>query len=213
MSKPKRKNSPSRNGRAEKGAAGERRCIVSGVVLPKGEMLRFVAGPDGGVVLDLGERLPGRGMWLRPDRSLIETACAKGLFSRAAGTHISVASDLPDQLADRLRHRCLDAIGLARRAGQMVSGYEKVRSALKTGKMGVLLGASDGAPADKQDLQRSAATVPVVELFTAAELGAATGRDRTVHGAIEAGKLSVSFLRDADRLAGVMGKNLFGQAA
>lgn len=208
MSKPVRNKVRSR-----KGEAGERRCIVSGIVLPKDELLRFVAGPDGVIVPDLNERLPGRGMWLRPDRDLIETACAKGLFSRAAGTQVSAADDLPDQLADRLRQRCLDAIGMARRAGQMVSGYEKVRSALKSGKTGVLLGASDGALGDKQDLQRSAASVPVVELFTATELGAATGRDRTVHGAIETGKLSASFLRDADRLAGVMGKNLFGQAA
>ena len=43
----------------EKDAPGQRRCIVSGEMRPKAEMLRFVVAPDGEVVADI-ESLPRR---------------------------------------------------------------------------------------------------------------------------------------------------------
>ena len=38
-----------------------RRCIASGELRPKAELIRFVADPGGTVVPDLAGRLPGRG--------------------------------------------------------------------------------------------------------------------------------------------------------
>ena len=38
-----------------------RRCIVTGQVLPVEQLIRFVVGPDGVVVPDIEARLPGRG--------------------------------------------------------------------------------------------------------------------------------------------------------
>jgi len=46
----------------------ERTCIVSGQVLPRDRLIRFVAGPGGQAVPDLGERLPGRGVWVEGSR-------------------------------------------------------------------------------------------------------------------------------------------------
>ena len=41
-----------------------RRCAVTRALRPKDELIRFVFGPDGAVVPDLKEKLPGRGVWL-----------------------------------------------------------------------------------------------------------------------------------------------------
>ena len=182
-----------------------RRCIVSGEVLPRQQLLRFVVAPDDCVVPDLAERLPGRGMWVRAEKELIAQACTRNVFAKAAGGRTTVADDLQDQIETRLRVRCIDIISLARRAGQMVGGYEKVRAALRTGKAGALLAASDGSPRSQQDLHRLAATVPVVRLFSAAELGSAIGRARIVHGAVSQGRLSQQLLREVNRLTGVLG--------
>ncbi|NBT33389.1 MAG: DUF448 domain-containing protein, partial [Rhodobacteraceae bacterium] len=44
----------------DRGADPERRCIVTGEVQPKQGLIRFVVGPDGTVVPDIMEKLPGR---------------------------------------------------------------------------------------------------------------------------------------------------------
>src|SRR4029077_4783388 len=110
-----------------------RRCLVTREVRPKPELLRFVVGPDQTLVFDPAERLPGRGLWLTARRDIVETAVAKGLFSKAAGMRLSVPADLAGQVEALLGERCLSLLGLARRAGQLRTGFEKVREDLKAG--------------------------------------------------------------------------------
>ena len=62
----------------------ERRCLVSGGIKPKEQMIRFVVGPDETVVPDIAGKLPGRGLWVDADRGLLSQAIAKSAFSRAA---------------------------------------------------------------------------------------------------------------------------------
>jgi predicted RNA-binding protein YlxR (DUF448 family) len=49
---------------AGQGGAEERMCALTRAIAPRAELVRFVASPDGEVVPDLKECLPGRGMWL-----------------------------------------------------------------------------------------------------------------------------------------------------
>ena len=54
-----------------------RTCIVTGETMAPERMIRFVVGPDGDVVPDLARRLPGRGMWVKAERAVVEQAVAK----------------------------------------------------------------------------------------------------------------------------------------
>lgn len=186
-----------------------RRCIVTGEVRPKPEMLRFVVGPDGLVVPDLGERLPGRGFWLLARRNVVDKARARNLFARAARSPVVVPRDLADRVAGLLRERCLGLIGLARRAGEASVGHDKVRGCLARGEGAVLLQAGDGAPGGRRKLEalgRAArADLSVIELFTARELGQAVGREAVVHMAIAPGRLADRLIAEAERLAGMAG--------
>ena len=186
----------------------ERRCIASGEVRPKDQLLRFVIGPEDRVVLDLSGTLPGRGLWLSARRDMIEKACARNLFARAAKSSAQVPEDLMEQVEEALRRRCLDLIGLARRAGQAVSGFDKVRAWLVSGRAAVLIEASDGSADGRGKISAVGRGVtpglPIVELFDAATLGQTMGRDRAVHVAMTRGRLSLRFLADAGRLAEVV---------
>ena len=185
-----------------------RRCIVTGEVRPKRELLRFVVGPDGRVVPDIRGRLPGRGLWLRPARHILARAQRRGLFAKAAGSIVQAPEDLGDQVAALLRRRCLDLIGLARRAGDVVVGYEKVKASLEAGRAAVLLAAGDGADQGRRKLRRLAAArgggLPLIEAFSSAELGAALGRERAVHAALRAGDLAKLLCLEARRLESVL---------
>lgn len=185
-----------------------RRCIVSGEVRPKEELVRFVVAPDGAVVPDLENALPGRGLWLSPRRDMVETAVAKRAFARAARRKVEVPPDLADRIDALMRRKVLNLLGLARRSGAVTAGYEKVRALLKDKRQGavVLLEASDGAADGRAKIRALAPDLPVIDQFTGAELGAALGRDIAVHGVIAAqnraqASLAGRIREQAERLA------------
>ena len=70
---------------------------------------------------------------------MIGKACRKGLFAKAARTQLRASDDLAAEAEALLRKRCLELLGLARRAGMAVAGFEKVRAWLESGKVAVLL--------------------------------------------------------------------------
>lgn len=179
-----------------------RRCIVSGALRPKEEMIRFVIGPEGGLVVDMAGRLPGRGFWLSAERDMINTACAKKAFARAAGAPLTPPPDLSDRVERLLARRCLDLVGLACRAGEAVAGYDKTRAWLRAGKGGVLVAASDGAPGGRAKVRALAPGLPLLELFSGAELGAAMGRESAGHAVLARGRLADRLWGEASRLAG-----------
>jgi len=183
----------------------ERRCIASGEVRPKDELVRFVVAPDGTLVPDPAARLPGRGLWLSPRRDMIEKACARNLFAKAARASIRLPDDLLEQTERALRRRCLDLIGLARRAGEAVAGYEKVKGRLATGPAGLLIQATDAADDGRRKVAALAKArnpdLPVVALFDAEELGRALGRSATVHVLLLPGRLADRLKAEVGRLA------------
>lgn len=190
-------------------ASSLRRCIASGALRPKAELIRFVAGPDGTVVPDLAERLPGRGLWLSPRREDFDRACKRNLFAKAAKAPLRVPADLADGVEDLLRRRCLELIGLAKRSGQAVSGFEKVAASLASGGVAVLLAAVDATEEGRRKLRAAArAQDPeprIVELFSAAELGRALGYDARAHAAIAPGSFADRLIKEAARLDGLRG--------
>ena len=50
-------------------ASRQRKCAASGEAMDEAHLIRFVAGPDGQVVPDLGRKLPGRGVWVTASRT------------------------------------------------------------------------------------------------------------------------------------------------
>lgn len=179
-----------------------RRCIATGTVKPTEQLIRFVLGPDGVVVPDIGACLPGRGLWLSAGRDMVNTAMAKNLFAKGFRRKVTVPTDLPDRIERLLLRRCLELIGLARRAGQAVVGFEKVRGELNAGRGALVLAAADGAADGRDKIRALASALPLVAVFNSDELGAAFGRDHAVHAVLASGRLAGSLRLEAGRLAG-----------
>jgi hypothetical protein len=184
----------------------ERRDIVSGQVMDEASLIRFVAGPDGAVTPDLARKLPGRGLWVAADRASVTAAAGKGLFARAAKAKVSAAADLADQVQSLLQRRLLSGLGLARKAGDLTSGFEKVAAALDAGKAAWLIEASDGAEDGRRKLlgktRKRSPPTPVFGVFSAEELGLALGAENVIHTAFLAGRAADRWAQDAYRLSG-----------
>ena len=200
---PEMTKAPERHDSPTDGERGSvRTCIVTRETGPPDSMVRFVISPDGEVVPDVAGKLPGRGFWLTARHDIVHAACARNAFSKSARRAVSVPEDLTARVEKLLARRCLDIIGMARRAGQVVSGFEKVRAALRQRRVAVLLVAADAADGGTRKLGAIAPDVARVDLFEAVEMGAVFGRDRTVHAAVEPGRIADKLVAECSRLSG-----------
>jgi hypothetical protein len=141
-------------------------------------------------------------LWLTPRRDILEGAVAKRLFARAARQPVSLPPGLGDRVEALLAQRCCDAIGLARRSGVAVAGFEKVCEAVRAGKAALLLSALDGAEGGRGRVRALGRDLPLAMVLTAAEMGAVFGRDHVVHVAVGGGRLSNRLIADAEKIAG-----------
>jgi len=179
-----------------------RRCIVTRQALEKPALIRFVVDPEGRVTPDLKERLPGRGLWVTADRAVLEQAAVRNAFSKAAKQPVKVDRDLVDRVIQLARREVAELLGLARKSGQLVAGFEKVEAALRSGKVRVLVAAADGALDGRGKLARLAGSgVEICAPLTAAELAQALGREHAVHAAIKAGGIAEKTIIAARRFA------------
>ena len=191
-------------------AQRERRDLVSGEVMPEERLVRFVAGPDGVVVPDVARKLPGRGLWVAATRDAIDQAARKGGFSRAAKAKLSAPADLADQVENLLKIRLLSGLGLARRAGGLILGFEKTAQSIEQGKTAWLVEAADGAPDGRRKILQSVRRAADSGLqaprlfgtFSSEELGLALGLGNVIHVALLAGRGADRWTMDVERLSG-----------
>ena len=185
----------------------ERLCIVSGDVLPEDKLIRFVVSPGGEVTPDIAAKLPGRGIWVGASAAALDAASERKLFAKAAKANVKVADDLVARVEALLVQRMQSDLGMARRAGQLLLGFDAVLGALQSDvPPKVLVEASDGAADGKRKLFGAAHArglkIETIECLTSAELSVAVGRENVIHAALKSGRLQERLSMDAGRLSG-----------
>jgi predicted RNA-binding protein YlxR (DUF448 family) len=183
--------------------------VATGTVCPVDDMIRFVAGPDDGVVPDLKRRLPGRGVWITGTRQALATAIARKAFARSFKRNVRVAPDLADTTERLLERAALDALAMTHKARLVAAGYSKVEAALAAkARIAGLIHAAEAAPDGVRKLNaalrnRTAGTsrvLAVITTFTSAQLDLALGRSNVVHAALLAGPEAETFMTRVARL-------------
>ena len=183
----------------EEATLRERRCIVTGETREEARLIRFVVGPDDTIVPDLAARLPGRGIWVTAERA----ALAKAPFAKAAKRKVKVPEDLAGHVERLIVKRMQDDLGLAKRSGLLVSGFDSVMEAID--RVAVLVEASDGAADGRRKLLGAArargADPKLIDALTAAEISVALGRENVIHAALKSGQLAERLVFEAGRLS------------
>lgn len=160
-------------------------------------MLRFVISPSKEVTFDVSEKLPGAGIWLYPESDNLEKAVAKKLFYKAAGGTVQIPSDLQEQVLNALKKRTLNLLGLARKAGYLVFGYEAVKKALESHEIEVAFESDDSSEKGKNKLYRPSDRFLICSSFTREELGQITGQEAQVHIAVLKSKIAIELKQTA----------------
>lgn len=182
-----------------------RRCALTRARLPKQDLIRFVLAPSGEIVPDLKQRLPGRGVWIAADRGHVAEAAKRNVFARALKAPAKVPADFPDLVDRLLVDAALGALALANKAGEAVFGMAKIEEALAKGKVAALIHASDAAEdgCRKLDGKFRASTKggnpAPIRIFSADELGLASGKTNVIHAALIQGGAAAKFLASASR--------------
>ena len=220
------------NGPRTDRSATVRMCAVTRQVRPIDELIRFVVSPSGGVIPDLKRKLPGRGLWISASRQAVAEATRRSQFSKGFRRDVKVAPTLAADTESLLVRGVIDALAMAAKAGQVISGFSKVEGALEQrqaqNSVKALIHAADGAADGIRKLdavvrQNTANNdesheFPVVTALTSEQLDLALGRSNVVHAALLAGPASKTFLSrshvlvryrmaDDDKTAGKAAKN------
>jgi uncharacterized protein len=185
-------------------SATMRMCAVSREVRGIDELIRFVVSPQGEVIPDLKRKLPGRGLWISASRRTVAEAVRRHQFSKGFKRDVRAAATLPADTEALLVRSATEALAMAAKAGQVVSGFAKVEGLLEQGRAEALIHASDGAADGIRKLdaiagQRSrnigeSPLLAIVTVLTSAELDLALGRSNVIHAALLAGPASKTFL-------------------
>jgi predicted RNA-binding protein YlxR (DUF448 family) len=179
-------------------------CAVTRQVRPIDELIRFVVSPQGEVVPDLKRKLPGRGLWVSASRQTVAEAARRNQFSKGFKRDVRVTATLAADTETLLTRGVVEALAMAAKAGQVVSGFSKVEGALQQGQVRALIHASDGAADGIRKLDAVARQntgdggesreLPVVTALTSEQLDLALGRSNVIHAAVLAGPASKTFL-------------------
>ena len=192
------------NGPRTDRSATVRMCAVTRQVRPIDELIRFVVSPQGEVVPDLKRKLPGRGLWLSASRQAVAEAARRHQFSKGFKRDVRAALTLAADTENLLVRGAVEALAMAAKAGQAVSGFSKVEGALQQGQAAALIHASDGAAdgirkldaiaRQRGGIHAESPEFPIVNVLTSVQLDLALGRSNVIHAALLAGPASKTFL-------------------
>lgn len=199
----------------------ERRCVLSGEHGPRDGLIRLALGPDGTVAPDVRAKAGGRGAWIAVDRVALEAAMAKGRLKGALARAFKTASilipdDLPAQIERALERAALDRLGLEARAGNLVTGSERIVDAARKGTVSLLLHARDAAADGTRRLDQAlrvgldmegSDTRGLVIPASRAILSMALGRENVVHIALVAPAAAARVSDALGRWRGFIGRN------
>jgi uncharacterized protein len=172
----------------------ERTCVLTRRKGTRDELIRLALGPDGTVAPDPRARAPGRGAWIGVTRAALDDANARGKLKAALQrgfktSDVQVPADLGERTEAALRQTALDRLGMEARAGNLVSGSDRIEAAARAGKVHLLIHAADAGEDGNRALDqawRVGGGEPQGMIFPEPRtiLSLALGRENVVHAAL-----------------------------
>ena len=174
-------------------------------------LLRFVLSPTGELVPDLDGKLPGRGAYTCISARCLETAVRQRQFSRGFKCEVTLPplETVIGMVAGLLKDRVIGAIGLANKAGKVVSGGSLVADSLRSAnRPGLVLIATDVSESIGERLEGVAKmhSVPYRRLLTKDVFGEILGKAPRSALAVRQGGFVAQLKRTIERYSMFLGE-------
>lgn len=181
---------------AAAGKNPQRMCIACRKSQDKKQLLRFVLDPEGRIVLDYRQQLPGRGTYTCIRLECIAAAVKKNGFRRAYPDLIRTAVDaaeLQQQTRRTLENRISGLLAIARKSGQLISGSNQVLDGLKKSSPPALMVCAQDisdAMADRLNAAAQPLKIVTARMFDKKTLGHLLGKEERSVVAVVPGALA-----------------------
>lgn len=189
----------------------QRSCLGCRETRDKEQLIRFVLSPQGEVLPDLDARLPGRGAYTCISSRCLEMAIKQRLFNRAFKREVTALA--PEAMAELvsgiMRERIRGYLGLANRAGKIISGSSMVCDAMRSkAKPGLVLVAVDISESIGEKIVSLAAVhgIRCERVLTKEEFGAILGKAPRSAVAVRQGGFIARLVSEIQRLRNFLGE-------
>jgi predicted RNA-binding protein YlxR (DUF448 family)/ribosomal protein L7Ae-like RNA K-turn-binding protein len=174
-------------------------------------LIRFVLSPQGELVADIEAKLPGRGAYTCVSATCLQAALKQRQFSRAFKREVVTVTpdEMTGQVGGIMLRRILGYIGLANKAGQVVSGGSLVSDAIRSGhKPGLILVATDVSEDIGEKIERLAAVhhIASFRIMKKDDFGAILGKAPRSAVAIKAGGFVAQLKYEIERYRNFLGE-------
>ncbi len=180
--------------------AALRKCLVTGAIIPKQDLIRFVVDPEKILIADIKQTLPGRGYWVKADRQTILKAIQKNIFTKKIDEKFTIDKNLLLRIETQIKNKVLQYISLSRKAGQAIFGFDKIKASLLNQSIHLLIQAEDGSNREKHRILTKTIPNVIDNCLTGSELGQVFGREKVVHCALFESHLIEKIIFNANRL-------------
>jgi predicted RNA-binding protein YlxR (DUF448 family) len=189
----------------------QRSCLGCRQSLDRDALIRFVLSPQGELVADIEAKLPGRGAYTCVSEKCLQAALKQRQFSRAFKRDVVTVTpdEMTGQVGGIMQRRILGYLGLANKAGQVISGSSLVSDAIRGGhKPGLILVATDVSEAigEKTELLAAAHRIACFRIMKKDDFGAILGKAPRSAVAIRAGGFVTQLTYEIERYRNFLGE-------
>ena len=174
-------------------------CMVTKEELSEDTLIAFVLDSENNLVPDIFNKLPGKKLWIKCKRCVIEEAINRSLFDKEFGVNVKIADDLFDVIVRVLERSCFGLLTLGKKSGDIVSGFQKVKTAIRSGKVEFIIEASDAAQGSRKKLGLNENEIKVIDIFNKEQLSYALAKETVVHIAVMSGGMAKKIKNELNR--------------
>ena len=160
----------------------KRTCIITGETDNSSNLLRFVISPDGSLIADLSEKLPGRGAYLISKPEHLKESFKKNKFAKHIDFQKKLSLDEVDAftalVGKLLQRRFVEQLSLARMRGIAIAGAGKLKE--NRPLIGLLISV-DASVREARKLESLSSPDWVIRGIPAKTLGEAFGRNSVAY--------------------------------
>lgn len=167
-----------------------RKCILTGEVRKKSDLLRFALLPNGDFIPDFNKKFKGKGIYVSNSKSLLDKAFKTVKIGKILHCNVNPCQNLSELVEKVLAAKGLEALNLARKSGNLLFGFEKVKESILKGKAAFVIEAVDAGADGKKKMSALCANLEKIVIYDSKTLERAFNRDTVIHLAVLKSEIS-----------------------
>lgn len=161
-----------------------RKCAFTGKTKSKSELLRFTLLKDGNLIPDFNKKLGGKGIYFSNSKNMLETMVKTAKLGKILHKPIKVDPNIPFIVEQLLAAKGLEALNLARKSGNLVLGFEKIKEKILKNKVAFVVESTNAGTDGKQKMSELCKNIEILTIYDSQTFEKAFSRETVVYLAV-----------------------------